>query len=693
MGKIEEALIKMGIKQQDVSIVLELVPKTLFNFEHNYNINDLKKMFETLTYINNTQEMRKTGVWIEDCPNQDSLDTLSTFKLIDQSKWNGVPVVKTTNDGEILSKAIVKQTLDLSALKELFSATPEIILFIIKNYEDTNDGKIFPLVYENNSYVEGGIPQNFLTSLPDYNKKCFDLCKAFFSKAIEKGGACIATYYQSQLKGNKHGDKYYVLYEETREAIHESIPKELENNLNGIKDNLFSLEFLFKYNPDTYNGLGKFSHIEKNILSYLKDLKNNIISSKDLFTSGFSSQMPYMIRDPDAYKTKVLKFEKELNKQISDLFSGVDVQKPSKKTEEGKKPTKQPPKTPDETQEHPNQEPEIPDKNTSGELKELKPILVGFECGTGKRIDITPAHLFISGVTQKAGKTTTLEALIHRSGFSAISFVTKPDEKCFENGHQHLPFFSEDVKWKELEGLFQSLLGGEKTTSLRAKIITLCKEEKLSSVLNKINDELNNEKVKQEDKLILIKTYIEDVFEQLENVDYTSELKLKDGINIMDLQNVGKELQSYIINGVLKEILNHRKDTIVIIPEAWKFIPQSGGSACKKSIEELIRQGASNHNFLWFDSQDIANVDKKILKSVFLWILGLQTETNEAQHTIKQIPLSKKKRPTEDIIMTLHIGEFFVCEGTNVNKTYVMPKWMEESKAQENAKGEQIFQK
>jgi hypothetical protein len=325
--------------------------------------------------------------------------------------------------------------------------------------------------------------------------------------------------------------------------------------------------------------------------------------------------------------------------------------------------------------------------------KELESILVGFECGTGTRVDIEPAHLFISGVTQKAGKTTTLEALIYRSGFKAVTFVTKPNEKCFESGRQHLPFFKEDIQWKTLEGLFQSLLGGEKTTSLRARIIKLCKNEKtLTAVKAKIDEELDKEKVKHEDQFILIQAYIEDVFNQLKCIDYTTELILKEGINIMDLQNVGSELQSYIINSVLKDILYNHRNTIVIIPEAWKFIPQSSGSACKKSIEELIRQGANNNNFLWFDSQDIANVDKKILKNVFLWILGLQTEKNEAVHTIKQIPLPKKMRPTEDIIMTLEIGEFFVCKGSNVKKTYVMPRWMEETDAYETAKNKTVFE-
>ena len=684
--KIEDALINLGIDEQEVPKFLESVPQIVREFEHNYSIVDLKKTFETLVYVHIAQNIRNEGMWISEknCPNRDLFELMKHFNLIDPNQWQNRSVI-TTKDGGKLSKAIIEAKIKDSELKEIFNTIPQIVISILQNIQT------LPNIFPNNSHVESydDFPQDFIISLPYYNETAYKMCLSFYVKAVKSGWGVSAHYYVSTRGGEERGE-YYVLSDEIMTAINSftvvGIPKEFEQQINEIKDKLYALKFLFHYNPDSYNGLGRYSVVEGSIIEYLTGLKETINTSKDLFTSGFTSQMPFMIKDAVAHKTRIRKFEKELNKQLTDLFTGLGTQT-SKTTATKVEGSIKPPSKP--------HIPEPPSQN-NGKAKsdDLKPILVGFECGTGNRIEISPAHLFISGVTQKAGKTTTLEALIHRSGFTALSFVTKPNEKCFENGHQHLPFFSENIEWKTLEGLFQSLLGGEKTTSLRARIIKLCKNEKtLSAVKNKIDEELKNEKVKHEDHFILIQAYIEDVFNQLRNVKYTSELKLNDGINIMDLQNVGKELQSYIINCVLKEILYKKKNTIVIIPEAWKFIPQSGGSACKKSIEELIRQGANNYNFLWFDSQDIANVDKKILKSVFLWILGLQTETNEAQHTIKQIPLKKKKRPTEDIIMTLDIGEFFVCEGNNVNKTYIMPKWMEESKAQEVAKNKSEFHK
>ena len=149
----------------------------------------------------------------------------------------------------------------------------------------------------------------------------------------------------------------------------------------------------------------------------------------------------------------------------------------------------------------------------------------------------------------------------------------------------------------------------------------------------------------------------------------------------MDLTEYNEELQSYIINSVLNEILHKHNNTVVIIPEAWKFIPQSKRTPCKYSLEQLSRQGAINNNFVWFDSQDIAGVDKTILKNVSIWILGLQTEINEVKHTIEQIPLPKNQKPTNDEIMSLQIGEFIVCDEGIVRKTYVMPKWMNQNEA------------
>jgi len=45
----------------------------------------------------------------------------------------------------------------------------------------------------------------------------------------------------------------------------------------------------------------------------------------------------------------------------------------------------------------------------------MKKIKLGYEVGTGEEVFIEPSHMIVTGLTQEAGKTTTLEALIHRS--------------------------------------------------------------------------------------------------------------------------------------------------------------------------------------------------------------------------------------------------------------------------------------
>ena len=50
-------------------------------------------------------------------------------------------------------------------------------------------------------------------------------------------------------------------------------------------------------------------------------------------------------------------------------------------------------------------------------------VLLGYEVGTGNAVEIPLRHLAVTGQTQEAGKTTTLEALISRSGLRAVTFI------------------------------------------------------------------------------------------------------------------------------------------------------------------------------------------------------------------------------------------------------------------------------
>jgi hypothetical protein len=69
-------------------------------------------------------------------------------------------------------------------------------------------------------------------------------------------------------------------------------------------------------------------------------------------------------------------------------------------------------------------------------------------------------------------------------------------------------------------------------------------------------------------------------------------------------------------------------------------------------------------------------VDKRLLKQVGVWILGVQREINEVEHTIDQIPVPKRLRPKPEDVMHLRRGQFFVCYDDVVKRVYVQPAWM-----------------
>jgi|GEM_PF-5322371 len=475
------------------------------------------------------------------------------------------------------------------------------------------------------------------------------------------------------------------------DAVCQLLSERFESFPRAFYDSIIELNKKVSYFNDLINSIEDYKirdKINTEYSNYYNECKELIDKLKEeKITTSFNSSNPsyFKIIDEQKFKNRIEKLKQEYIDEISnpiiDSLINGSCTRPPVLPPQPSITKQQPPVTP----------PIVPVTLPQPPITPSHYILVGFECGTGNEVKIKPAHLFISGLTQKSGKTTTLEALIQRSGLSTISFITKPGEKCFDKGEIHKPFFQEKAEWRVVEKLFESQLG-EKMKDVRAKLIELCKHEKtLKSIKQSIDNALEDSKGTERKSLILLQAYFEDLFKELENKEYTSSLSLRTGINLMDLSSYNEELQSYIINSVLYEILHNNKNTVIVIPEAWKFIPQSKRTPSKYSIEQLIRQGAVNNNFVWFDSQDIAGVDKSILKSVSIWILGLQTEVNEVEHTIAQIPLPKNQRPTNDQIMNLQIGEFFICFDGKCKKTYVMPNWMSEDEAREIAKSKKTF--
>ena len=307
---------------------------------------------------------------------------------------------------------------------------------------------------------------------------------------------------------------------------------------------------------------------------------------------------------------------------------------------------------------------------------------LGFAVGTGEAVAVPVGHLAVTGQTQASGKTTTLEALVARSGLRAVAFVTKRHEASFRGEHHRVPpYFRERADWQFVQSVLEATMR-EKMRFERAWIMRACKGAKtLADVHRNVRRLMDKAKGLSADVYLTLDHYLDVVVPQIASLEARfggEALSLVTGLNVMDLSGYTTELQSLVIRSVIEWVYEHGRDVLVIIPEAWEFIPQARGSPVLLACEQLIRKGGAGGNFVWLDSQDIAGVHKNVLRSVGVWILGVQREANEVKRVLAHIP---GKKPGIDDVMQLERGQFFVCYGRTVIKTYVQPSWMSESLA------------
>lgn len=318
-----------------------------------------------------------------------------------------------------------------------------------------------------------------------------------------------------------------------------------------------------------------------------------------------------------------------------------------------------------------------------------KEIKLGYKIGTDEEVNINPSHLIVTGLTQLSGKTTTLEALIKRSGLKAIIFKTKIGEKSFTEGTEITPFFRDRSDYEFVKSLIEAY-AREKLFLEKGTLMRLCKgSSSLVDIKKRVDDELAEGKLRglKEEIHTRLQHYLENLIPQIQYANFSSTLDIREGVNIMNLERFSEEAQSLIIQSVADEVLKTMKGVIIVIPEAWKFLPQKYNNPCKRVVESYIRQGATNDNFIWIDSQDMAGVDKIPLKQISTWILGYQSERNEVKHTLDQISLPKKMKPKEEDIMTLKKGHFFLSCYEGVFNVYVQPSWLSDEDAIKISKG------
>lgn len=319
----------------------------------------------------------------------------------------------------------------------------------------------------------------------------------------------------------------------------------------------------------------------------------------------------------------------------------------------------------------------------------------------GDLVELSPSHLVVTGQTQEAGKTTALEKLsqkaVEETGSKVLVFITKKDEDGFRDlGEQVKPYYRDEVDWEYVVQILETAMNKSMDfkepwiiKSVQGNYPGIQPADTLRDVWENVQTLLANHRDEEHDfnlrgmeadVYVSLNAYFEKVVPKLEEADLATKLELNDGINLMDLRHLDRELQSLVIGKTVEKIYedDNLRNSITIIPEAWKFLPQGSGSPCKKPVETFVREAAGQDKYLWIDSQDMTGMEKTILKQVNNWIMGYQNEKNEVERTRDQMPLTKRQAPGKEEVMSLKIGEFFLCNKSGIQKVYIDPSWINE---------------
>jgi len=316
-------------------------------------------------------------------------------------------------------------------------------------------------------------------------------------------------------------------------------------------------------------------------------------------------------------------------------------------------------------------------------------ILLGFEVGSGEPVYLPLHHLAIFGITQLSGKTTTLEALISRSGMRAIAFITKRGEGGFRKSHSVTPYYKPRSDWQFVEGLVNVALG-EKVKyepGMRYAIMQVCKGRKDLEEIQQAAKDIA-ERTKREfmrsvyEKLV---AYLDIVIPELKKWVFTDRLELREGVNVMNLSGMLPETQHLVVASTIGRVLEALDHVIVIVPEAWEELPQDRMTPVKWVAEQYIRKGAAIGDWLWLDSQDIGGIAKVPLRQCDNWIMGRMQEGHEIERILKQM---RGVKVTAEEIKTLPLGHFYAAIGNSVRKVYVLPAGVPEDVGAKVARGE-----
>lgn len=319
-------------------------------------------------------------------------------------------------------------------------------------------------------------------------------------------------------------------------------------------------------------------------------------------------------------------------------------------------------------------------------------LFVGYEVGTGKAVKVPIFFMLVTGQTRLSGKTTILKALAKQAvdkGFKILVIDSKTNITDYEGFGQEVPIcLQESTDSLVLIGLLESLFQ-RKITKWFATLTHIT--EGASTFADVIeNAKILREKTRAgfvKDACSALIDLLVRLKEQTEKRETTPNLVLPYDINRMTINEFKVESQQLIAKSVFQEALKQYKKLIIILDEAYKFLPQKWSSACKKAVQDYVTQGGATECFMWMGSQFLATTSKDAMKTMAIKLLGRQDHDTEAQHTLDLIPYSRGVYDN-DFIMRLQLGHFIVVTIDDVTKNvYTVPEYADKNLCKQVALG------
>ena len=318
-----------------------------------------------------------------------------------------------------------------------------------------------------------------------------------------------------------------------------------------------------------------------------------------------------------------------------------------------------------------------------------------FTVPSGEPVSIEPFHYAIVGQTQFSGKTTLIKRLASwakDNGFKVLIFDTKEVEADYAGFGREVPVcLRETTDSFVLIGLLESMFR-RRLTSYYATLSRLTEEAKgFDDIIERAKEmEAKTRSSWLRDACRVLYDLLERLKAETAKVKTVPRLQLYDGINRMVINEFSLEAQQLIVKNAFEDALRiYKRNLIMVLDEAFKFLPQGYSSPATKAVMHVITQGAKTGLYVWISTQFLAVTDKDPLKACAIKFLGTQDHITEVRHTLDLIPEARGRFKPDDI-MKLKLGHWILVRKRppDVRVVYALPLGVPSNLGRKVASGE-----